>query len=158
GTLEFEVVGSSLKLILNGKLVAYSQDISITALGSVGMRLGQGARLDNFFADKVTVPTTQTLPFTDNFANTSDAFQLSTNWSDQLGNITVVPGVPNHATGEGAFNLSTANGLSIADTKVKASVGVASGGSVGLVARYAGPLYNNFYLAQLRDIGGGQFQ
>jgi len=111
--------------------------------------------LGNFAASAVSVPTSQTLPFSDNFTSPGDGSQLSVNWNDQLGNVTVVSGA---ATGEGAFNLSTVNGLSVGDTKVKANVVLAGGGSVGLVARYAGPLYNNFYMGQLRDIGGGQFQ
>src|SRR5262249_23463771 len=95
------------------------------------------------------------LPFTDNFTITGDGSQLTTNWSDQLGNVTVVNG---QATGEGAFNLSTVNGLNIGNAKVTANVSVNPGGNVGLVARYTGPLYNDFYLGQLRDLGNGQFQ
>jgi hypothetical protein len=157
GTLEFEVVGSSLKLILNNQLVAYAQDGSITAPGSVGMRLGQGVTLGNFNASAITLPAKQALPFTDNFSNPGDGSQLSTNWSDQNGNIAVVNGV---AIGEGDFNLSTVNGINVADITVEGEVGLipGAGQSAGLVARYAGPLYSNFYLAQFRDIGNGLYQ
>jgi uncharacterized repeat protein (TIGR01451 family) len=155
GALEFEVVGSSLKLLLNNQLVAYAQDTSITAPGSVGMRLSQGANINSFSANKITAPTSQTTPFTDNFTNNGYGSQLTTNWSDQLGNVTVVNAA---ATGEGTFNLSTVNGLNIGNAKVIANVSVNPGGNVGLVARYGGPGYSNFYLGQLRDLGNGQFQ
>src|SRR5262249_58733519 len=70
GTLEFEVVGSSLKLLLNNHLVAYAQDSSITAAGSVGMRLSHGATVSSFTANKITAPSAQSSPFSDNFSNT----------------------------------------------------------------------------------------
>jgi hypothetical protein len=140
---------------LNNQLLAYAQDTSITAAGSVGMRLSQGVNVSNFSANRITAPSSETLPFTDNFANTGDGSQLTSNWSDQLGNVTVVNWL---ATGEGAFNLSTVNGLNIGNAKVIANVSVNPGGNVGLVARYTGPLYNDFYLGQFRALGNGQFQ
>ena len=155
GTLEFEVVGSSLKLLLNNKLVAFAQDSSITAPGSVGMRLGQGVSVSSFSATTLAAPSAQTLPFADNFKATSDGSQLTTNWSDRLGNVTVVNGL---ATGESAFNLSTVNGLGIGNAIVTANVAVNPGGNAGLVARYGGPGYSNFYLGQLRALGNGMFQ
>jgi hypothetical protein len=159
-TLEFEVVGSSLKLIFNNVLLAFGFDASLTAAGSAGMRLSQGATANKFFADKVVLPTSQnpTSPyFTDDFKNPGDGNQLSTSWSDQNGNISI--DTTNHlAFGVGDFNLSTVNGISLADITVEGDVNLGSGQSVSLVARYMGPLYSNFYLAQFRDIGGGQFQ
>jgi hypothetical protein len=110
--------------------------------------------VDNFVADKVTL-TSPGLPFSDNFSSTSDGAQLSTNWSDQNGNITVVVGA---ATGEGDFNLSTVNGINVTNVTVAGDINLGAGQSAGLAARYTGPGYSNFYLAQFRDIGGGQFQ
>jgi hypothetical protein len=150
GTLEFETVGSSLKLIYNGQLIASAFDTMLTA-GSIGMRMNQGVTVSNFTADKV-VATSPALPFSDNFAATSDGSQLSRNWSDQLGNVTVTG---NQAVGTGGTNLSTLNGISQADVKVTAGVNVGMGQTIGLVARYGGPLYSNFYLGQLRDTGSG---
>jgi hypothetical protein len=141
-------------LIFNNTLLAFGFDTSLTAAGSAGMRLTQGATQGNFSADKVTL-TPAGLPFSDNFSSTSDGSQLSTNWSDQNGNITVVSGL---ATGEGDFNLSTLNVVSVTNVTVAGDINLGAGQSVGLAARYTGPLYSNFYLAQLRDIGGGQFQ
>jgi len=159
GTLEFEVVGSSLKLIFNNALLAYGFDTSLTAAagGSAGMRLGQGATASSFSADQVVVPTSQTLPFTDGFSTVGDGSQLSPNWIDQNGNISITNGA---ATGAGDFNLSTVNGINVADVTVAGDVSLTPGAgqSAGLVARYTGPLYSNFYFAQFRDIGKGQYQ
>jgi hypothetical protein len=150
GNLEFESVGASLKLIFNGQLIASAFDTTLGS-GSIGMRLSQGVALSSFSADKVT-STTPSIPFTDNFTTVSDGSQLNRNWSDQFGNITISS---SQAVGTGGTNLSTVNGLALADVKVTANINMGSGQTIGLVARYDGPLYNNFYLAQLRDTGSG---
>jgi len=64
------------------------------------------------------------------------------------------------ATGAGDFNLSTVNGVNVADVTVAGDVNLTPGAGqwAGLVARYTGPLYSNFYLAQFRDIGNGLYQ
>src|SRR5205085_7658162 len=83
---DLEVVGESLKLFLNGSIVAYAEDSSITAAGSVGIRSssGAGASFDNFSAGVQGV--TVTLPYTpDSFAGTANN-QLSSNWQDHAGN------------------------------------------------------------------------
>jgi hypothetical protein len=154
--LQFQAVGASLKLFFNGVLVASAEDVNLKS-GSVGMRLQSGVSLDNFFADKVTVPTMQKLPFTDDFSVTGDGSQLTTNWTDQHGNITVVNGA---ATGTGDFNLSTVNGINVADVTVAGDIHLTPGAgqSADLVARYTGPLHSNFYLAQFCDIGKGLYQ
>jgi hypothetical protein len=166
--LEFEVVGSSLKLIYGGTLngtgtltggtlVAFGFDSSLTT-GSVGMRLSNGATVGSFSAYQATV-TNVTIPpkFTDPFTTRSDGggAQLDNAWRDQLGNISV--NGSNQAFGVGDTNLSTVNGVSIADATVTGDINllVGSGQTVGLVARYSGPGYSNFYLAQLRDTGTG---
>jgi hypothetical protein len=103
------------------------------------------------------VPTTQKLPFTDDFSVTGDGLQLTTNWNDQLDNIAVVNGA---ATGAGNFNLSTVNGIKVADVTVAGNIHLTPGAgqSADLVARYSGPFYSNFYLAQFYDIGKGLYQ
>src|SRR5262249_1155606 len=128
GTLEFEAVGPSLKLIFNGSLVAFADDLSLTS-GTVGFRIGQNVTVANFQANAV-VALTPTLPFSDDFWTTSDGSQLDRNWTDQNGNITVVNGV---ATGVGATNVSTVNGINQGAVSVSANVTVASGQYAGLV-------------------------
>ena len=56
-TLEFDVVGSSLQLFLNGSLVAYAND-STFATGGVGMLTSGGAvAVSNFNAAPITQQT-----------------------------------------------------------------------------------------------------
>jgi hypothetical protein len=153
-TLEFEAVGSSLKLIYGGTLVAFGFDSSLTS-GSVGVRLSNGAAVSSISAAAATVTNVTSLPFNDNFNTTSDGSQLDSAWRDQLGNITV--NGSHQAVGTTDTNLSTVNGLSIGDVTVQGTIDVtgASGMYAGLVARYSGPGYNNFYLAQVRNSGSG---
>jgi hypothetical protein len=49
GRLRFEVVGASLKLFLDGDLIASAGDTAITGPGYTGVRATQGALLDDFF-------------------------------------------------------------------------------------------------------------
>src|SRR5262249_43124694 len=145
-TLEFEVVGSSLKLIYDGQLVAFGVDSSLTT-GSVGMRLSNGAAVSSFLADVLTLPP---LHFTDTFTTSSGGSHLDRNWTDRLGNVTVNTST-GQAIGTAATSLSTVNGVAQGDVRVLANVNVAvgSGQTVGLVARYGGPLNSNFYVGQI---------
>jgi subtilisin-like proprotein convertase family protein len=151
GTLEFETVGQSLKLIYNGALVAFAFDGSLTA-GSVGIYLDQTATATNFNAAAV-VQLQPALPFSDNFSKVSDGSQLDRNWSDQYGNITVTGGA---AVGTTSYNVSTVNGINQADVAVSIDVNLtASGQGAGLITRYSGPAYSNNYLGRIVDTGSG---
>src|SRR5262249_35427589 len=66
GILHLEVIGSTLKLSLDGNLVTSANDGSITAAGTVGTRTTSGLTVDNFTTDAIAVPA-PTLPFTDSF-------------------------------------------------------------------------------------------
>ena len=152
GTLEFEAVGPSLKVILNGQLLAFVDDSSLVN-GSVGIRLSEGATLDDFHADSV-VQSAAGLPFSDNFSSPSDASQLSHFWTDQRGNVTVVNGRAT-GTGTGNINVATLNGVNQVNVAVTGEVALAAGQAGGLVTRYGGPLESNFYLGQLVGTAGG---
>jgi subtilisin-like proprotein convertase family protein len=158
GTLEFETVGPSLKLILNGGILTWADDLDLTT-GSIGMRISKNAAISNFQAVAV-VQQNGSIPFSDTFApgspagDPSDGSQLSREWTDQTGNITIIGG---KATGEGAFNLSTVNGISQADVAVKGDIALSGSQWASLVARYSGPLEGNFYLGQLFGNGDGTF-
>src|SRR5262249_62347605 len=69
GTLRFAVAGVSLKLFLNGNLVSFASDASVTAAGAVGIDGTQGTTFQNFSAAVVQVSST-TLPptFIHNFS------------------------------------------------------------------------------------------
>jgi hypothetical protein len=153
GTLEFEAVGPSLKLIFNNNLVAFAYDTSIAA-GSVGMRGSLGVSATNFSAIAVTT-TNVTTPFSDDFSSTSDGSQLSRAWTDQAGNFTVSGGA---AVGTSNMNLSTVNGINQANVTVQADVNLAAGQQAGLVARYTGSFDSSYYYAALIPVATGGFQ
>jgi uncharacterized repeat protein (TIGR01451 family) len=153
GTLEFETNGPSLKLILNNQILTWADDTDLTS-GSVGMRISQNATLGNFQAVTVTPIPVTTLPLNDNFSTTSDGSQPNLQWTDQTGNLTVIGG---QAVGQGAFNLSTVNGLNVANVSVTGSIALSGSQWAALVSRYSGPLENNFYLGQLLGNGNGTF-
>jgi hypothetical protein len=50
-TLRFELLGSSLKLLVGGNLVTSTTDTALSGAGGVGMRTVGSAALDNFLAD-----------------------------------------------------------------------------------------------------------
>jgi hypothetical protein len=156
GSLEFEAVGPSLKLLFTPQgqtqatLLAFADDTSLTT-GSVGMRISQGARVGPFNASAV-VATQPTLPFSDDFSSTSDGSQLNRNWTDRNGNVTVVGEA---AKGTAGSNLSTVNGINVADVTVQATVALNGGAFAGLVARYSGPLESNMYAGFLVSTAGG---
>jgi hypothetical protein len=150
GTLRLIAVGSSLKLLLNNELVAYAQDSSL-GTGLAGVRADNGNALDNFNA-AAQPATTPGVPFTDTFSSPGPGSQLSTDWTDDGGNVTIVGG---DATGtDSDVNLSTVNGLSLANTNVSAPIALIAKQTIGLVARYSGPL-DTFYLGRLIPSGHG---
>src|SRR5262249_46801047 len=125
GHLQFKVVGSSLKLLFNGQVVATANDFNLTS-GSVGLR-PSGGSLDNFRVNTTSI-IKATLPFSDDFSPSSAGSQLEGAWTDQLGNIAVSS---SEAVGVESFNLETVNGISQGDVKVTASISLGSGQTVG---------------------------
>jgi hypothetical protein len=154
--LEFDVVGSSLRLFRDGGIVAYANDTVLTAAGSVGMRTTAGAVLANFSAGPLTLAN-QSLPFSDNFNTPGANGQLSTSWFNRVGNIQVTSaGV---ARGVGAPNVATVNGISVANVTVQADITLSAiGQAAGLVTRYSGTGDRNMYYAAVAQTGAGMFQ
>jgi hypothetical protein len=146
GTLRFEAAGPSLKLFLNNTLVAFADDATLTAPGSVGVRVTGAAAFDNFSAAALTL-TQSPLPFTENF-NLATNQQLGPVWLNQAGSLQVAGGV---GTGLAKVDVATVNGIRAADVFAQADVNVsgAVGRSAGLVARYAGPADHNLYMGRL---------
>lgn len=156
GTLRFEVVGSSLKLYFGPDantlaLATYAFDSSVAAPGTAGLRLSQTAVVDNLSVDAVSVPTSQTLPFTDTFDAGSSAQQMSNDWRERRGNFTVTGGVA--VASNPAYSLATLNGVSLTDVAVQAEVEL-SGKPIGsLMARYQSN--GNYYFAQVARNAAG---
>jgi hypothetical protein len=160
GNLEFDVVGTSLRLFLNGTQVTSTSDGSITAAGSVGFRAASqaGIAFDTFTANPVTLPT---LPYNTAFSP-YQTNQLSNDWTNQIGAYTV--------SGTKASTSSTAASMAIlnlasasqsANVTVSANVTnlMTTGAYAGLIARYTGTGDANasFYGAIIVNNGGGNF-
>ena len=154
-TLEFDVVGSSLRLYLNGALVAYASDTKLTAAGSVGMRATAGAVLKNFSAAPLSL-TNPTLPFSDNFNSPGANAQLNGAWLNRVGNVSVAGGA---ATGVADVNLALVNGITAANVTVQADINVSAvGQAAGIVARYAGSGDQNMYWARVAMTAANTYQ
>jgi Ca2+-binding RTX toxin-like protein len=154
GLVQFEVVGSSLKLFVNGFLVAFAHDTAITAAGQVGVRSSANAALDDFAANQI-VPSTPALPFTEVFGSPINGNQLSRDWQSRLGNLAVTGGTLANAPGT-ALSLSTVNGPAMPDTASELSFTLPSTGTslAGVVARYQGTGDRNLYLGAIRSVNG----
>src|SRR5262249_12226676 len=102
GTLRFEVVGSSLKLFLNGSLVAFANDSTIGGPGSAGIYATSLTGIDNFSAAAAPARVDATLPFGDDFDTSDNGDQLNLHWTAQAGNFTLQGQA---AVGKGKLNL-----------------------------------------------------
>ncbi len=147
-TLAFEVIGASLRLYYDGALYTYVTDTSLTAAGSVGVRTGLGAAVDDFAAAAVPAAA---LPFADAFTYTAPRTTLSTAWQERIGYFSVAGGT---AAGQvSGANVATLNGASAADVTITSDLFFTAAGQVaGLIARYAGASGTgdqNYYVADL---------
>jgi hypothetical protein len=135
GSLRLETVGTSLKLFVNGKLVAYVNDRSLRH-GSVGLAGSTGSAFGSFVANSVVVTVPSLSPsFTDVFAAAADG-QLSNAWAAAQGSFSTDSGV---LTGQAPANLAVLNGIAAKDVSLQASLLAApatAGAMAGLVARY----------------------
>jgi hypothetical protein len=154
--LEFDVVGSSLRLFLNGSVVAYANNTGSTAAGNVGMRTSAGVVVSAYSAQPLTLQNSVSATgFSDNFGTAGNNQQLSTFWFNQAGDFTVQT-ASGTATGVGPTDLATVNGIHSADESVAATITLTSGQTAGLVARYAGPGDRNEYFGAI-VAGAGKY-
>jgi hypothetical protein len=152
GTVRFEVVGPSLKLFLNGTLVAFANDTVLTAPGTVGLRSADSITIDNFSASVLALNNVS-LPFSDNFP-TGTGQQLSNSWVNQVG---MTLAASNLATGVASLNVATVNlAVPAADVAVQADIALSTSGLQysGLVARYSGPGDQNMYWGAVVGVNG----
>ena len=150
-TLEFDVVGTSLQLFLNGSIVAYANN-STFATGGVGMLTSGGAVVvSNFNAVAITQPTAS-YPFAITSTGTSPITgltngQLNRYWSIQSGDYVDNAGT---LTGQSSgVNLATVNGVSETTETVSATITLTTGQYAGLVTRYAGPGVQSMYFGEI---------
>ena len=144
GVLTLEIYDSSLKLFLNGTLIAYGNDTTLTG-GSVGIRSTQGATFSSFSASALTVAT-PTLPFSSDFSTvtTPEANQLTSNWINQVGNFSVNTSTA-VATSNGALDMATLAGVNAGNVEVQATITATAGQYAGLIADYSGPGDQDYY-------------
>jgi hypothetical protein len=147
--LQFEVVGTSLRLFLGNTLQAFVTDATRTN-GSVGMRTSNTS-VDNFTA-MAYVPAAAGAGFTDDFNAGNAQGQLADTWATRVGDFTVAGGVANGKTT--GVNLAVLGGVSVADVNLSVDVALATGQYAGLVARYNGFGDNSMYIANLDDTSG----
>ncbi len=152
GALVFQAQGADLKLFLNGTLVAYAHDSTLTG-GTVGIRSTAGVTVSNFAASQANL-TNASLPFNDDFTTTSFGNQLSTSWLEQAGNFNLATGA---AVSQGAaMGIATVNGIDATDVNLQANISfTAAGQYAGLVARYSGAGNGSFYFGRLTYLGNG---
>jgi len=163
GTLLLKTLGTSIQLYWqpNGT-TGYSQVAAATnstlTSGSVGVLVSAGTSLDNFNAAAISVvpPQNATLPFAENFAAGNYpgnlGSQLSSFWTNQTGNLSIVNG---NAAGQTALNLATLNGITQANTSAQAVVSIPTGQYAGLVSRVQGSGLQNLYFAAIVSSGTG---
>ena len=152
GTLRFEVVGQSLRLLLDGQVLAQTSDSQIANAGLVGLRGTSSTTADDFLTEPVEPSEPTELPFADGFSQT-DGSSLSDAWVQQLGGFAVQADT---LTASSGLNLATLQGVSETDVAVEADVTLATTGvsHAGLVARCSGSGDNNMYLGALVGAAG----
>ena len=149
-SLVFLVQGTSLKLFLNGSLVAAATDTKLTT-GTVGIAGTAGASLGNSQAALAPVMNAS-LPYMDSFAGS----QLGPVWNDLIGGFAVAG---NQAAGLNASNLEVLNSVNAANVSVQANVTLTKvNQAAGLILRYAGPGTANMYVGKLTLLAGGKVQ
>jgi hypothetical protein len=156
-TLRFEVVGGSLKLFLSNTLIAFAQDSTISGAGGVGMRTLGAAALNSFRAAAPTLPPANgSLGTTYGFESPQRPdSQLDNVWTEHVGNFAVTGTTSKAATGSGADNLATLNGVAAADVAIQAQIkSLDAGQLIGLSARYSGPGLSDQYMGLIYNAGG----
>jgi len=152
GTLEFEMVGPSLKLFLGGTLQVFAYDTKLTA-GSVAVRM-QGAGSVSSVAVNAITPASANVNFSDTFGAgspagpPSDGAQLNHVWTEQAGDFTL-SGHAAVGTASGAGVATVNLPAPLAAATVSATVNLNTGTSAGLLARYNGSGDSNYYLGEL---------
>ncbi len=159
GTIQLEVIGSSINLYFNGALMASAVDTSITGTGAVGIYAGGDADVafSDFFASAAVAPTpaNASLPFSDDF-NRPDSTFVGSYWTEESGDVALAN---DQVTQVGMGTSSIAlNGVSAADVILSADVNVSGGyiwgSSIGLDARVTA---TSEYRGQIRRYGSSFF-
>lgn len=143
GQLQFDVIGDSLKLVLDDTVVAFANDAVITEAGGVGMRGSSGASVDAFSYARLQQTIAGPL-FRDAF-NLADGSQPNRFWISDLGDFTIEN---DRLVGQGLVNNTSLSNTPATDATVEATVRAdAVGRYAGIMARYTGRNDSNMYWA-----------
>lgn len=128
GVLRFRLVGSTLQLFLDGRLLATLEDATLKS-GTVGLSTTGSSTLDNFQAWPVTTGADNFDPFTHpDYTTLSDPWTQAAGFYRTLGN---------KIQGGQALNLAVLNAVTQPDVDVQASVSITGlDHKAGLIARY----------------------
>jgi hypothetical protein len=157
--LRFELLGTSLKLFVNGQLAIFANEGVLTAAGGVGMRARDRASLGSFqISPWVAKPVS--LPFSDDFSQGTDSnTQLSLSWMQQQGDFSIASGV---LSGTAPLSLAILNNLSTSFVGLHATVTLnARNNNVGFVADYVPGAHGfsdaSYYWGYLAEDSQGHF-
>lgn len=150
GLLRFEVLGTSLKLFINGVLAVKATDTKLAGPGQVGVRGTPRSTFDAFNAQQLFSTV-----FYDGF-NRSAAADLGPAWNALQGGIGVNPTNQAQATAAGT-SLAVRDGVSLKDVRLETTVSLPGIGveEAGLLARVKDA--NNYYYAALERNSGGAY-
>jgi len=145
--LEFDVVGTSLRLSVGGVPVVSAADTAFQGAGSVGTDSAPGSVIWPAKANVIT-RTAVTLPFSDGFSQANGSL-LSANWDEWTGSFKTQGKA---AVGQAATDVATLYGVSAADVSVSANLTtLLAGGFGGLLSRYT-PATGTGYRAGLAAV------
>jgi len=150
GLVRFDVVGDSLKLFVDGDLVGFVRDRTLTAAGEVGFRSTAGTAVEDFAVAEVVLPTAS-FPFRDEFT-LADGSQLDRFWDARSGNFTVQGG---RLVGANSVNTTTLRAALASDATIGMTAQTPTAGThAGILARGV-PQRNTAYWGGLVNRSGG---
>jgi len=145
GSLQFDVIGESLKLSLDGVVVAFANDAVITQAGGIGMRGSLGTSVDNF--SYARLQQTVAGPLFRDFFNLSDGSPPNRFWISDFGNFVIEA---DRLVGQGRINNTSLGTAPATDGTVTATVRAdAVGKFAGIMARSTGRNDADMYWAGL---------
>jgi hypothetical protein len=153
GILDFQVIGSSLRLLLDGGLVTTAFDTQIGRPGQVGLLGSVNASWVNFTYSSAA----PSLNFADSFSRPNSS-NLGSDWAQFIGSIGIQSNQAD-VTGSAGLNGAVYAGPVELDVDVSAAVSVpnVANATADAIARYAGPGDANYYMAAYTSNGTSYF-
>lgn len=154
GTLQFDALGTTFTLSLDGEVLVTASDSAILSAGRVGIWGYNTVVFHDFSAvDSVSGSASAGNPFADNFDRGTGPV-VGTQWIEFTGDHAIEDG--KLASTANRESLAGLRGFTASNVSVQAIIdaGLGSVQSAGLVARHSGPGERNLYLGVLRNDDG----